>query len=211
MLVVEDDQLMRDGIVSILREANELHVVGAVSTVTQAVLAARNLRPQVVVMDFRLPDGDGTEATRQIRSEQPDVAVLFLSIDVSDDAMMLAVDAGACGYIPKTASADELTDAVVRAGEGEFLLSPRIMARLKRREHDQERARGYGLSVDEKRVLVLLAQQRDNYDIADELAVHYSAVRVHIHTLLRKLGVTTRDAAVAKGRELGIVAPSGSV
>jgi DNA-binding NarL/FixJ family response regulator len=205
VLVVEDDPLMRDGLVAILREADGLRVVGAVGTVIEAALAARSLHPHVVLMDFRLPDGDGADATRRIREEQPDVAVVFLSIDVSDDAMMLAVGAGACGYISKTASADEVVRAVFRAGEGEFLLSPRTMARLRRREHDQEDSRGSALSADERRVLALLAQHRDNNAIADDLAVQYSSVRVHVQSLLRKLGVTTKEAAVAKGRDLGLL------
>lgn len=206
VLVVEDDQLMRDGLVAILREAVELHVVGAVSTVAEAVLTARNLRPHIVLMDFRLPDGDGVEATTRIREQQPDVAVVFLSIDTSDDAMMLAIDAGACGYISKAASADEVTEAVVRAAEGEFLVPPRTMARLRQREHEGESAFGAVLSDDERRVLHLLAEHRDNMEIADELGVQYSAVRVYMHSLLRKLGVTTRGAAVARGRELGLFA-----
>ena len=99
VLIVEDHRLMVEGLASLLGEVAELRVVGTAGSVKEAIEAAQTLRPQVVLMDFRLPDGDGPEATERIRHDHPEVAVLFLSADVSDDAMMRAIDAGACGYI----------------------------------------------------------------------------------------------------------------
>src|SRR5690242_5580017 len=134
VLIVEDHRLMVEGLSSLLAEAPELKVAGTASTVREAVEAAGKLQPQVVLMDFRLPDGNGAEATERIRREHPEVAVLFLSADVSDEAMMLAVDAGACGYVSKAASAEELVSALRRAGEGEFLLPAATMTRLLARQ-----------------------------------------------------------------------------
>ena len=124
VLIVEDHRLMVEGLAALLGEEPHLKVVGTAGSVAEAIEAAASLRPQVVLMDFRLPDGNGAEATERIRREHPEVAVLFLSADISDDAMMLAVDAGACGYVSKAASAEELTSAIRRAGEGEFLSRP---------------------------------------------------------------------------------------
>src|SRR5690242_3187061 len=112
VLIVEDHRLMVEGLSSLLGEEPMLKVVGTAGTVKDAVEAARTLRPQVVLMDFRLPDGNGAEATERIRQEHPDVAVLFLSAEVSDEAMMRAVDAGACGYISKAATTEDLTTAI---------------------------------------------------------------------------------------------------
>src|SRR5690242_1795879 len=134
VLIVEDHRLMAEGLASLLGETKELKVVGVAGTVQEAITAARSLQPQVVLMDFRLPDGNGAEATDRIRKEHPEVAVLFLSADVSDDAMMQAVDAGACGYVSKAATAEELTSALRRAGEGEFLLPAATMTRLLARQ-----------------------------------------------------------------------------
>src|SRR5207253_1149533 len=133
----ELQQLKREGVLDIHRgEVAELRVVGTAGSVKEAIEAAQTLRPQVVLMDFRLSDGDGPEATERIRHDHPEVAVLFLSADVSDDAMMRAIDAGACGYISKAASAEELTNAIRRAGEGEVLLPAATMSRLLARQRE---------------------------------------------------------------------------
>src|SRR5690348_16136860 len=113
---------MVEGLASLVGESEGLKVVGTAGTVKDALEATSRLQPQVVLMDFRLPDGNGAEATERIRAQHPEVAVLFLSVDISDDALMQAVDAGACGYVSKAATAAELIDSIRRAGEGEFLL-----------------------------------------------------------------------------------------
>ena len=211
VLIVEDHRLMVEGLASLLGEVPELKVVGTASSVHEAIEAARALEPQVVLMDFRLPDGNGAEATERIRQEHPEVAVLFLSADVSDEAMMRAVDAGACGYVSKAASAEELTNAIRRAGEGEFLLPAATMSRLLARQREARRSEAERaklqeeLTSRERDVLKMMAAGLDNYDIADKLGIGYGTVRSHVRGVLEKLGARSRLQAVALARESGLI------
>ena len=211
VLIVEDHKLMVEGLSSLLGEMPELKVAGTAGTVQQAVDAARSLQPQVVLMDFRLPDCNGAEATERIRREHPEVAVLFLSADVSDDAMMQAVDAGACGYVSKAASAEELKTAILRAAEGEFLLPAATMSRLLARQRDARRTQAAKkrladeLTAREREVLKMMASGLDNYDIADKLGIGYGTVRSHVRGVLEKLGARSRLQAVALARESGLI------
>jgi len=211
VLIVEDHRLMVEGLSSLLSEVAELKVIGTAGTVREAVEAARLLEPQVVLMDFRLPDGTGADAAERIRQEHPETAVLFLSADVSDDAMMRAVDAGACGYVSKAASAEELTNAIVRAGEGEFLLPAATMSRLLARQRETRRTQAQHdrlqeeLTVREREVLRMMAAGLDNYAIADKLGIGYGTVRSHVRGVLEKLGARSRLQAVALARESGLI------
>ncbi len=211
VLIVEDHRLMVEGLASLLGEAPELKVVGTAGTVKDAVDAAASLHPQVVLMDFRLPDGEGPDATVRIRQEHPEVAVLFLSADISDEAMMRAVDAGACGYVSKAATAEELTNAIKRAGEGEFLLPAATMARLLARQREARRSQEQRskleeeLTTREREVLKMMAAGLDNYDIADKLGIGYGTVRSHVRGVLEKLGARSRLQAVALARDGGLI------
>lgn len=211
VLIVEDHRLMAEGLASLLGEEPELAVVGAAGSVKEAVEAAHSRPPEVVLMDFRLPDGNGAEATDRIRKEHPEVAVLFLSADISDDAMMLAVDAGACGYVSKAATAEELTNAIKRAGDGEFLLPAATMSRLLARQREVRRTQAQrqrmeeDLTSREHEVLKMMAAGLDNYDIAEKLGIGYGTVRSHVRGVLEKLGARSRLQAVALARETGLV------
>lgn len=202
---------MVEGLSSLLGEEATLRVVGTARTVGEAVAAAKSLLPQVILMDFRLPDGNGAEATERIRKELPQAVVLFLSADISDDAMMLAVDAGACGYVSKAASAEELTSAIRRAADGEFLLPAATMARLLSRQREASRAKAElvrlaeELTPREHEVLVMIAAGLDNYDIADKLGIGYGTVRSHVRGVLEKLGARSRLQAVAIARGNGLI------
>lgn len=211
VLIVEDHRLMAEGLASLLGEVVDLKVVGRAASVKEAIAKAAELQPQVVLMDFRLPDGTGAEATSRIRQEHRDVAVLFLSADVSDEAMLLAVDAGACGYVSKAASAEELTTAIKRAGEGEFLLPAATMSRLLARQRELRRSEAERdklageLTVREREVLKMMAAGLDNYDIADKLGIGYGTVRSHVRGVLEKLGARSRLQAVVLARQTGLI------
>ncbi len=202
---------MVEGLASLIGESPDLKVAGTAGTVREAIEAAQTLQPQVVLMDFRLPDGDGPDATMRIRQTHPEVAVLFLSADVSDEAMMRAVDAGACGYVSKAATAEELINAVRRAGEGEFLLPAATMARLLARQRETRRSEEQlhkledELTAREREVLRMMASGLDNYDIADKLGIGYGTVRSHVRGVLEKLGARSRLQAVAVARDSGLL------
>lgn len=211
VLIVEDHRLMVEGLAALLGETSGLKVVGTAGTINEAVEAARMLQPQVVLMDFRLSDGTGDEATVRIRAEHPEVAVLFLSADVSDEAMMRAVDAGACGYVSKAATAEELVNAIRRAAEGEFLLPAATMSRLLARQREARRTQATRerlaeeLTAREREVLKMMAAGLDNYDIADKLGIGYGTVRSHVRGVLEKLGARSRLQAVALARDSGLI------
>ncbi len=211
VLLVEDHRLVFEGLASLLSEYPDLSVIGNAATVADAVENASSLKPDLVLMDYRLPDGDGAQATEQIRARLPDTAVLFLSADLSEAAMMRAVEAGACGYVSKASSAESLVDAIRRAADGEFLLEATTMARLVERRRLAQRhqlesaAVGADLTTREREVLGLMARGMDNFEVAAELRIGYGTVRGHVRGVLEKLGSHSRLQAVAIARQAGLV------
>lgn len=211
VLVVEDHRLMFEGLTALLSEVSDLRVVGVATTVADSVQKAILLKPDVVLMDYRLPDGDGVQATETIRSALPETAVVFLSADVSETSMMRAVEAGAAGYISKAASAEDLVGAVRKAADGEFLVGPSTMARLLQQRRDAERRQASQarvaaeLTAREREVLALMADGLDNHDIADHLRIGYGTVRGHVRGVLEKLGAHSKLQAVATARQVGLV------
>ena len=211
VLLVEDHRLMFEGLSSLLAEYPDINVMGVATTVVDAVAKASLLKPDLVLMDYRLPDGDGAQASERIRSLLPDTAVLFLSADPSESAIMRAVEAGASGYVSKAASAEELVSSIRKAAEGEFLLEAATMARLleqrrqsQQRATEQKRLRSE-LTPREHDVLKLMARGLDNYEIAEELGIGYGTVRGHVRGVLEKLAAHTRLHAVAEARKAGLL------
>jgi two-component system, NarL family, response regulator DevR len=211
LLLVEDHRLMFEGLSSLLTEYPDINVMGVATTVADAVAKASLLKPDLVLMDYRLPDGDGAQASERIRATLPDTAVLFLSADPSESSIMRAVEAGASGYVSKAASAEELVSSIRKAAEGEFLLEAATMARLlEQRRQSQQKAVEYQrlnseLTPRERDVLLLLARGLDNFEIAEELGIGYGTVRGHVRGVLEKLGAHTRLQAVAEARKAGLV------
>jgi len=211
LLLVEDHRLMFEGLSSLLAEFEDLNVVGVATTVADALDKASLLKPDVVLMDYRLPDGDGAQASERIRAKLPDTAVLFLSADASESAMMRAVESGASGYVSKAASAEELVSSIRKAAEGEFLLEAATMARLleQRRLSQRQATENQQISSEltplEHDVLTLMAKGLDNNEIADELHIGYGTVRGHVRGVLEKLGAHSRLQAVAEAREAGLI------
>jgi two-component system, NarL family, response regulator DevR len=211
LLLVEDHRLMFEGLSSLLAEYSDINVLGVATTVADAIAKASLLKPDLVLMDYRLPDGDGAQASERIRALLPDTAVLFLSADPSESAIVRAVEAGASGYVSKAASAEELVGSIRKAADGEFLLEAATMGRLleQRRQTQQRATEQRRLSSDltgrEHDVLRLLAQGMDNFQIAEELGIGYGTVRGHVRGVLEKLGAHTRLQAVAEARKAGLV------
>lgn len=211
VLLVEDHRLMFEGLTSLLGDYPDLRVQGVATTVADAVDKAVLMKPDVILMDYRLPDGDGAQATERIRVKLPETAVVFLSADLSEASMMRAVEAGAAGYVSKGASSEELVSAVRRAADGEFLVGASTMARLLQQRHEASQRKsaqarvGAELTAREREVLVLMARGLDNYDIADQLRIGYGTVRGHVRGVLEKLGAHSKLQAVATARQAGIV------
>ena len=211
ILLVEDHRLMFEGLTSLLSEYADISVLGVATTVGDAVAKANLLKPDLVLMDYRLPDGDGAEASQRIRKMLPDTAIVFLSAESSEAAMMRAVESGASGYVSKAASAEVLVNSIRKAASGEFLLEAATMARLleQRRKAQQASAEQQKLSNEltprEHDVLRLMARGLDNFDIADDLGIGYGTVRGHVRGVLEKLGAHSRLQAVAAARKAGLL------
>jgi len=211
VLLVEDHRLMFEGLSSLLTEYSDINVLGVATTVADAIAKASLLKPDLVLMDYRLPDGDGAQASERIRSLLPDTAVLFLSADPSEASIMRAVEAGASGYVSKGASAEELVNSIRKAAEGEFLLEAATMVRLLEQRHlSQQKATEQqrlisDLTPRERDVLTLMARGLDNYEISEELGIGYGTVRGHVRGVLEKLGSHTRLHAVAAARKAGLL------
>jgi DNA-binding NarL/FixJ family response regulator len=213
VLVVEDHRILAEGLVALLHARVDFNVLGWVATVREAIAMTDQGHPHVVLMDSRLPDGTGAEAAASIHRCHPEVAIVFLSVDDSYDAMLAAMEAGARGYLSKAVGATELEAAVYGAADGDMLLSAPLLATLLKHQQDRrarpvEAARRPSeLTSREHQVLELLATGLNNREIAGQLGVTYATIRTHVRNLLAKIGAHSRLQAVARAGEHGLLAP----
>jgi two-component system, NarL family, nitrate/nitrite response regulator NarL len=215
VLIVEDHRVVAEGLAVLLGEHPDLRVAGWAATVAEAGRLAARQPVDVAVVDYWLPDGTGVEASAAVRAAHPDAAVVFLSADDGDEIMLAALEAGASGYLVKTAGGADVAEAVRRAGAGEILVPAKQLAALltRRREHarrQSERVRRLAsLTPRERQVLALMAEGLDNRDIAERLGVSYATVRSHVRHLLGKLGARSKLEAVVRATDWGLSGSSG--
>jgi DNA-binding NarL/FixJ family response regulator len=179
-------------------------VVGEAGSVAESIAAVTEIGPDVVLLDFRLPDGTGAEAAAGIREVRPEVKVIFLTREDSDSARFAAVQAGASAFIHKSKAASEVVAVIRNVARGQMLITPRTIATLlaKRRAID---AQLETLTVREKEVLRLMAEGLPSRGVALRLGISYTTVRTHIRSLGSKLGVHSKLEAIVKARELGLI------
>ena len=210
VLIVDDDQLMRAGLVELLGADPQIEIIGQASTGRQAVEQARRLAPEVVLMDVRMPDLDGIGATRQLARAAPTAKVLILTTFEQDDYIFGALRAGASGFLLKRARPEELLAAVHTIAAGEALLSPSVTRRVIDRMAHQPtpeltgQAKLDGLTPREREVLALIARGLSNREIAAALTVEESTIRTHVKRILMKLGLRDRVQAVIFAYETGL-------
>ena len=205
VLVVDDHFVVRKGVSALLLDAADIEVVGEAADGQEAVAAARHLKPQVILMDLKLPGIDGVEATRAILAEQPDVGVVVLTGTDGDAQVLAAVQAGALGYLGKTSEREQFFAAIRQVARGEPWLPPRLTRKLL--AHFKP---GPGEPVDplterEVEVLRLLARGRSNQEIADGLNISEVTVRTHVSHILGKLGTGNRVEAALYALRAGLV------
>ena len=216
VLVADDDDLMRAGLVELLSGERDIEIVGQARTGREAIERARRLRPNVVLMDVRMPDLDGIEATRELTSASPDASVLILTTFEQDDYIFGALRAGASGFLLKRARPEELIAAVQTVGAGESLLSPSVTTRVIDRMAQQpspdlaDRAKLADLTPREREVLELVAGGLSNREIAKELVIEDTTVRSHIRRILMKLDLRDRVQIVIFAYETGVNRPAGA-
>jgi DNA-binding NarL/FixJ family response regulator len=210
VLVADDDHLMRVGLAELLTADPDIEVVGSASTGREAVDRARRLTPDVVLMDVRMPDLDGIEATQQLAHTAPQVRVLILTTFEQDDYVFGALRAGASGFLLKRTRPEELIAAVHTIAAGEALLSPSVTRRVIDRMAQQPtpdltgQAKLDALTPREREVLALLARGLSNREIAAALVVEESTIRTHVKRVLMKLDLRDRVQAVIFAYETGI-------
>lgn len=215
VLLVDDQELVRYGLRLVLEAAPGIIVVGEASDGAQAIGAAERLRPDVVLMDVRMPGIGGIEATRRISTLVPRTRVLVLTTYDLDDAAFRALDAGAAGFLLKDTRPGDLVAAVRAVGAGDAVVSPRITAKLieiaaphldVRRTDDADDALAE-LSPREREIFVLIGRGETNGEIAAALHLSESTVKAHVGRVLQKLELRNRVHAVIRAYELGLVRP----
>ena len=201
VVLVDDHEVVRNGIKSLLAETPDVSVVGEAGTVKDAIERAVWARPDVVIMDVRLPDGSGIEATREIRARLPNTQVLMLTTFSDDEALFASIMAGAAGYVLKQIKGADLVRAVQTVGRGESLLDPAVtkglLDRLRRGKHLLKDERLARLSAQEERILEMIAEGKTNREIGDRLHLAEKTVKNYLTSILSKLEVARRAEAAA--------------
>jgi DNA-binding NarL/FixJ family response regulator len=214
VLLVDDDDLMRAGLTAVLSSDETIDVVGEAPDGRSAVERAIALRPDVVLMDVRMPGLDGIAATRELLAVSPDVKVVVLTTFEQDDYIFGALSAGASGFLLKRTRPEELIAAVHTIAAGDSLLSPSVTRLVIDRMAQQptpelaDQAKLDGLTPREREVLQLLARGLSNREIAAALAVEASTIRTHVKRILMKLALRDRVQAVIFAYETGVNRPA---
>jgi two-component system, NarL family, response regulator DevR len=208
ILLVDDHEVVRLGLKALLSRHPRFEIVGEASTADEALNKARVQKPDVVVMDVRLPGKSGIDATREIVAALPETRVIILTSFADDDLLMDAVAAGATGYVLKQIGSDDLVKSLEAVGRGEALLDPAMMnkafARLREAARKDRGEAFKMLTEQEIKIITLVAHGRTNREIASELFLSEKTVRNYVSSILGKLGLSHRAQAAAYAVEHGL-------
>ena len=207
VLVADDHPAFRRGLALMLADVDDVELVGEAETGARAVELAAELGPDVVLMDLRMPDLDGIEATRRIGRQDPAAAVVVLTMFEDDDSVFAAMRAGARGYLLKGAEQDEIVRAVRAAAAGEAIFGPEVATRVIAHFSSgsgSTRAAFPSLTDREREVLEMIAAGKGNATIAHELLISLKTVRNHVSNIFTKLQVPDRSSAIVKARQAGL-------
>jgi two-component system, NarL family, response regulator DevR len=197
VFLLDDHEIVRRGVRELLDAEDDLEVVGEAGTAEQALARIPPTRPHVAILDVRLPEGNGVEVCREVRSRHPDVACIMLTSFSDDEALLQAIVAGASGYLLKQLRGTDIVDAVRRVARGESLLDTAVARRaaeaLRREPEEDERLAR--LTPQERRILTLISKGFTNRQIADEIHLAEKTVKNYVSNLLSKLGMERRTQA----------------
>ena len=210
IIIVDDHILFREGLAAIIRQEADIQVVGLVGTVQEAVDNARLLKPDIILMDFNLPDGTGVEATQKILLDCPDCKIVFMTMSERDEDLLAAIRSGAVGYLLKNLTPSKLVDDLRAVQQGESALSRSMtltamkeLSRTKDPEHIGDQALGR-LTRREKEVMAEIATGKSNQEISQQLFISENTVKYHVHAILKKLDLNDRKEAARFARQHGI-------
>lgn len=211
LVIVDDHALFREGLASILRLEEDIEVAGLAGSVEEAVEVVRELKPEIVLMDFSLPDGNGADATRLVLAEHPECKIIFLTMSEQDESLFAAIRSGAKGYLLKNLSPSKLIASIRAVQQGESALSRtmtlRLMDELSRTKAPDRVSSAVldELTPREIDVLRELTAGLTNREIADQLVISQNTVKYHVHSILDKLNLTNRREAAEFARKHGIM------
>jgi DNA-binding NarL/FixJ family response regulator len=201
LMLVEDHEVVRLGLREVFHRSHSISVIGECDTCAQAVVEAVHLKPDVVLMDLRLPDGSGVEVCREIRMACPETRVLFLTSFGDEEAVLSTIFAGASGYLMKQIDSRSLIDAVERVAKGQSILDPHVtgsfLARMGTLAAAPMDPTIQALSPQEQRILPLLAEGKTNKEIATEMGLAEMTVKSYLHSIFNKLKISRRAQAAA--------------
>ncbi len=200
VLLVDDHEVVREGLRTLLARRPSVAVVGEAGSVADAVSAAAKAKPDVVIMDVRLPDGSGVEACREIREHRPETRVIMLTSYADDDALFASIIAGASGYLLKQTRGQALVEAIESVAQGRSLLDPnvteKVLERLRHSREEEDPAFA-SLTEQERKVLAELAEGKTNREIGAVLFLSEKTVKNYVSRILGKLGLRRRAEAAA--------------
>jgi DNA-binding NarL/FixJ family response regulator len=211
VVVVDDDRLLADALALVWEREDDLAIVGLAYTGAEGIELARRERPDVVLIDHHLPDMNGTEVTAALHAELPNLAVVIMTIDPTDEALLASIEAGASGFLAKSDGLRPVAEAVRRAANGEMLIPAATISQLLALAQDRRRREATRqtlveqLTAREAEILRLMAQGLDTRGMAGRLVVSQTTVRTHVAAVLAKLDAHSRLAAVVRAGELGLL------
>ncbi len=207
ILIADDHLIIRQGLRLILETENDLELVGEASDGNEALTLCKKLKPDVVLMDLRMPNMDGLTAIERLRVDQPNIAVVILTTFNEDELMLRGLQAGAHGYLLKDTDRNTLFDTIRAGARGETLLKPEIMARVLSQANTpkKESNEPVNLTDRELEVLISVARGERSKEIAVQLGISERTVKAHLASIYNKLGVDSRAAAIAVAAQSGLL------
>lgn len=203
--VVDDHEMVRKGIISYLATEAGIKVIGEAESGNEAVKLVLNERPEIVLMDLLMENGNGIEATREILKSYPGCKIIIITSYYDDEQVFPAIEAGAFSYMLKTANAAEVVNAIKKAAQGESVIESKVAGKMVSRFREKEKKPHDDLTEREFDVLLCIGEGMTNQEISEELFIGIKTVKTHVSNILSKLGVTDRTQAAVYANRNGII------
>ncbi|MBU8768052.1 response regulator [Cytobacillus oceanisediminis] len=203
--VVDDHEMVRKGIISYLATEAGIKVIGEAESGNEAVKLVLHERPEIVLMDLLMENGNGIEATREILKSYPGCKIIIITSYYDDEQVFPAIEAGAFSYMLKTANAAEVVNAIKKAAQGESVIESKVAGKMVSRFREKEKKPHDDLTEREFDVLLCIGEGMTNQEISEELFIGIKTVKTHVSNILSKLGVTDRTQAAVYANRNGII------